>query len=136
MVPSQTAEHSIRGEPNVRWLVSLVVAFGLAVGMLGLSVVLPGQAAAPPAPLRPPTGLSHLTRTQAVTTAGATGGAADARLMDYESAAALLGEGPNPAVDPTEAVWVVTVTRPSTFTVILNGVNGAVIDSCVGCRTL
>jgi hypothetical protein len=115
----------------VRWIASVV----LAVAILVFSVVLPG--APTREPLRPPPGLSHLTETQAITSArGASGGRAAARLMDYGSAAALLGGGADPAIDPTAPVWVVTVYRPTTFTVILDSVDGAVIDSCIGCRSL
>jgi len=56
--------------------------------------------------------------------------------MDYRSAAALLGEGPDPRLSPVAPVWVVTVYQPRQYTVILNGVNGLVIDSCMGCRSL
>lgn len=117
----------------MRW----IACFALAVGILALSVVLPGGATPPPRLVQPPAGLSHLTRAQAVASARGTGAApADARLMDYRKAAALLGGGPDPSVDPGAEVWVVTVLQPTPFTVILDGVDGAVIDACIGCRVL
>ncbi|HYR61779.1 MAG TPA: hypothetical protein VET24_03990 [Actinomycetota bacterium] len=108
----------------------------MAGAILAASVVLPGR----PVPARtflPPQGETHLTESQALDSAR--GGAAlpaAARLMDYRSAAALLGEGPDPRLSPVAPVWVVTVYQPRQYTVILNGVNGLVIDSCMGCRSL
>jgi hypothetical protein len=106
--------------------------------MFVVSVLVPGRrdpaAPLPPARVQPPAGQSHLTRSQAL--ASASRGAADpvaATLMDYRSAAAALGEGPDPGVGPATLVWVVTVSSPEEYTVILNGSNGTVIDSCIGC---
>ena len=56
--------------------------------------------------------------------------------MDYRSAAALLGEGPNPKLSPAAEVWVVTFDQPRQYTVILDAANGALIDSCMGCHAL
>lgn len=110
----------------------------LVPAMFVVSVLVPGRndlvAALPPVPVQPPPGRTHLTRSQAV--ASASGGMADpaaATLMDYQSAAAALGEGPDPGVAPATVVWVVTVRYPEEYTVILNGSDGTVIDSCIGC---
>lgn len=108
----------------------------LAGAVLAASVVAPGR----PVPTRtfsPPPGQDHLTESQALDSArGGAATPAAARLMDYRSAAALLGEGANPKLPPGATVWVVTVYQPQQYTVILNGANGTVIDSCMGCRPL
>ncbi|MGH2719918.1 MAG: hypothetical protein ACRDJU_15265, partial [Actinomycetota bacterium] len=126
----------------MRLVLWLAAAVAMATTMLALSVVLPGSPT-PAAFPSPPPGLSHLTEQQAIVSATgdhASGKAArskaDAQLMAYSSAAAMLGEGPDPAIDPTAEVWLVTVLRPRTFTVILDSVDGSVIDSCIGCRAL
>lgn len=121
----------------MRLLLRLAAAMAIGIGMLALSVVVPGSPTAGPTLPSPPPGLSHLTEHQAIESA--TGGApskADAQLMDYSAAAALLGGGPDPRIDPAAEVWLVTVYRPQTFTVILDSVDGSVIDSCIGCRVL
>ena len=124
----------MRGRRWWRWALP-----GLLVpAMFVISVLVPGRndlvAPLPPVPVQPPPGQTHLTRSQAV--ASASGGMADpavATLMDYRSAVAALGEGPDPRVGPATVVWVVTVSSPQEYTVILDGSNGTVIDACIGC---
>lgn len=68
--------------------------------------------------------------------------------MTYGQAAALVGESPNPSVNPDTNVWVVTVdappgdgwyrqipgeASPSSYTVILDAANGSAIDICSPC---
>ena len=109
-------------------------SFALAGVTLVASVVVPGSAPGPQT-FAPPRGHRTLTETQAVdAAAGRPGAPAAARLMDYESAATLLGEGPDPRRAPSTPVWLVTVDGPQSYTVVLNGVDGTVIDSCIGCR--
>lgn len=121
----------------MRLVLWFAAAVALAMSMLAVSVVMPGTPAVAPTYPSPPPGLSHLTQHQAIESA--TGGhtsKADAQLMAYSSATAMLGEGPNPKIDPTAEVWLVTVYHPQTFSVILDSVDGLVIDSCIGCRAL
>ncbi|HLI58017.1 MAG TPA: hypothetical protein VKY26_13415 [Actinomycetota bacterium] len=121
----------------MRLVLWLAAAVAVAMAMLAMSVVLPGTPTVAPRFPSPPPGMSHLTEQQAIESA--TGGhktRADAQLMDYSAATAMLGEGPDPKIDPTAEVWLVTVYRPATFTVILDSVDGSVIDSCLGCRAL
>lgn len=116
----------------LRWGYSVV----LAGAIVAASVVLPGRPL-PAQTFAPPPGQTHLTESQALDSArGGAAYPAAARLMDYRSAAALLGEGADPKLAPATEVWVVTVYQPQQFTVILNGANGTVIDSCIGCRSL
>lgn len=122
----------LSGGKPVRWSVS----FAVAGVVLAASVVAPGRAD-PSRTFSPPPGQSHLTESQALDSArGGTATPAAARLMDYRTAAALLGEGANPQLPPGATVWVVTVYQPQQYSVILNGANGTVIDSCMGCRAL
>lgn len=79
---------------------------------------------------------------------GSSGATAHARRMTYAQAAALIGESPNPTVDPDTNVWVVTVdaspgngwyrpipgqASPSSYTVIMDAANGRAIDLCSPC---
>jgi hypothetical protein len=120
----------------VRWGWS----FALAGVTLVASVVVPPSVSGPtagPRTFAPPRGHRTLTEAQAVdAAAGRAGVPAAARLMDYESAATLLGEGPDPRRAPSTPVWLVTVEGPQGFTVVLNGTDGTVIDSCIGCQVL
>lgn len=68
----------------------------------------------------------------------------------YGAASALMGGSPNPVLDGSVPVWLVSVdavmdvdrapgdTRPvaNVYTVIMDAANGAVIDSCAGCDTV
>lgn len=114
----------------------IALALTLAAAMLAISVVLPGTPA-PTLPPLPPPGTSRLTRVQAVESAtGSVTARAAAKLMDYRSATVLLRESAQPGIDPSLEVWVVTLTRPTPITVILDSTTGTVIGSCVGCHAL
>jgi hypothetical protein len=72
------------------------------------------------------------------------------KLTDYRHASKLLGDSGNPLLCPSMMVWIVTVhgpvmtdggpsTRPKmrhNYTVVLDAVDGSVIDGCVGCSSL
>ena len=97
---------------------------------------------------------SYLTRDAVVAEAARTHvvGTAHALQTTYSNAAALLGESPNPAVDPATEVWVVTLTAPqgqhytfdvapgappqtpTTYSAIYDAANGGTIDDCTGCK--
>ena len=118
-----------------------MVLLGLVAALFAFSVLVPGRPdpgaaqALTAGPVRPPSGQSHLSRAEAVRSAS--GGAPSpvhAQLTDYRTATALLGEGADPAVGPATVVWLVTVFHPQEYTVILNGTDGTVIDSCLGCQ--
>jgi hypothetical protein len=113
-------------------------AFALGLTMVAMSVVVPGRPPPPPPPPPPLVGpANHLSEAQAVRDArGRSKGTAAAREMSYGSAAALMGAGPDPAIDPGARVWLVTISGPTTFTVIVSGTDGSIVDACIGCRTL
>lgn len=112
-------------------------SFALAGVTLAASVVVPPSApgsSTGPRTFAPPRGQPTLTEAQAVNAAaGRPGAAGAARLMDYKSAATLMGEGPDPRRAPSTPVWLVTVEGQQSYTVVLNGADGTVIDSCIGC---
>lgn len=100
-----------------------------------------------------------LSRDQAIADArsfsGASTGTAHAKLMNYQAAAQVVGEAPTAIVDPNTQVWVVTIfarpndfiagsqpggpnpnasaSPPTNFTLIMDGSNGSVIDTCSPC---
>jgi hypothetical protein len=112
------------------------VALGLAI--MAVSVVVPGRPpSAPPSPPALPGPANHLSAAQAIRDArGPSKGTAAAREMSYGLAAALMGAGTDPAIDPGARVWLVTISGPTTFTVIVSGTDGSIVDACIGCRTL
>lgn len=107
----------------------------------------------------PPTATTYLTRDQAVKVAenetpGSRGVTVHARFMTYRQSADLVGGAPNVFVDPNTRVWVVTVYAqpsgsvwhpppvpsgayegpPSSYTVVMDAVNGGTIDTCAPCQ--
>ncbi|GAC1367647.1 MAG: hypothetical protein NVSMB32_12690 [Actinomycetota bacterium] len=117
----------------MRWWLSFVLAGLILVG----SVVLPGHPDPGATPPPPAAGQDLLTRSQALGSARSDPREpAAARLMDYRSAAGLVGIEPNPQRSPAAEVWVVTVYQPQRYTVILDGSTGAVLNSCMGCPAL
>lgn len=101
-------------------------------------------------------GQSYITKDQAISRArGNSSAPSFAEMTRYADAAALIGEEPNASLSPTTQVWVVTVdqapdlanfpqpggapldaSRMAGYTVIMDAVNGNVIDSCGGCTPL
>ena len=92
--------------PRLRWFGVPV----LALGLLALSVVLPGRAAPSSLP--------------GVLPAGAT-----SEQMAYGPATDVVGVGADPRLAPTTPVWVVRVDQPEPYTEIVDGRTGAVLDS-------
>lgn len=107
----------------------------------------------------PVTGTSYLSEEQAIAEARtmiADSGAAHALRTTYSNAANLMNEAPSPGVNPDTEVWIVTLypapghsfvfmpDRPgpptsyadSAYSVIMDAVNGGVIDDCTGCAAI